>query len=219
MKTTAYIRSIVVLVIVLLIGATAYGQATQRDRHQRPERKKEQPALRHGKPENRPQSHRTQNQRPQHQRPQHQGRDRQHPQHQRPQHQRREYQYPQNQRPQHQRPEHRARGHHAPAQHHRSPVYHRHLPAQRVNRFHHRGHDYYHANHRFYRYHPGRGYVVVEAPYTRVRYLPARYQVRVYNGHRYPYYNGYFFLPVEYGYVMVPAPARPRAAFNIVLNF
>ncbi|WP_146697733.1 DUF6515 family protein [Geofilum rhodophaeum] len=219
MKTTAHIRSFVALVIVLLIGATAYGQATQRDRHQRPERKKEQPALRHGKPENRPQSHRTQNQRPQHQRPQHQGRDRQHPQHQRPQHQRREYQHPQNQRPQHQRPEHRARGHHAPAQHHRSPVYHRHLPAQRVNRFHHRGHDYYHANHRFYRYHPGRGYVVVEAPYTRVRYLPARYQVRVYNGHRYPYYNGYFFLPVEYGYVMVPAPARPRAAFNIVLNF
>ena len=214
MKTTAYIRSFVALVIVLLIGATAYGQATQRDRHQRPERKKEQPALRHGKPENRPQSHRAQNQRPQHQ-----GRDRQHPQHQRPQHQRREYQYPQNQRPQHQRPQNKARVQHAPAQHHRSPVYHRHLPTQRVNRFHHRGHDYYHANHRFYRYHPGRGYVVVEAPYTRVRYLPARYQVRVYNGHRYPYYNGYFFLPVEYGYVMVPAPARPQAAFNIVLNF
>lgn len=214
MKTSAYIRSFVALVIVLLIGATAYGQATQRDRHQRPERKKEQPALRHSKPDNRPQARR-----PEHQRPKHQGRDRQHPQHQRPQHQRREYQYPQNQRPQHQRPEHRARGHHAPAQHHRSPVYHRHLPTQRVNRFHHRGHDYYHANKRFYRYHPGRGYVVVEAPYTRVRYLPARYQVRVYNGHRYPYYNGYFFLPVEYGYVMVPAPARPRAAFNIVLNF
>src|SRR5690554_1546365 len=189
MKTSAYIRSFVALVIVLLIGATAYGQATQRDRHQRPERKKEQPALRHSKPNNRPQARR-------------------------PEHQRREYQ-----RPQHQRPEHRARGHHAPAQHHRSPVYHRHLPTQRVNRFHHRGHDYYHANKRFYRYHPGRGYVVVEAPYTRVRYLPARYQFRVYNGHRYPYYNGYFFLPVEYGYVMVPAPARPRAAFNIVLNF
>src|SRR5690554_1389154 len=199
MKTSAYIRSFVALVIVLLIGATAYGQATQRDRHQRPENKKEQPALRHSKPDNRPQARRTQNQRPKHQ-----GRDRQHPQHQRPQHQ---------------RPEHRARGHHAPAQHHRSPVYHRHLPTQRVNRFHHRGHDYYHANKRFYRYHPGRGYVVVEAPYTRVRYLPARYQFRVYNGHRYPYYNGYFFLPVEYGYVMVPAPARPRAAFNIVLNF
>lgn len=204
MKTSAYIRSFVALVIVLLIGATAYGQATQRDRHQRPENKKEQPALRHSKPDNRPQARR----------PEHQRRD-----HQRPQHQRREYQYPQNQRPQHQHPEHRARGHHAPAQHHRSPVYHRHLPTQRVNRFHHRGHDYYHANKRFYRYHPGRGYVVVEAPYTRVRYLPARYQVRVYNGHRYPYYNGYFFLPVEYGYVMVPAPARPRAAFNIVLNF
>src|SRR5690554_7458995 len=184
MKTSAYIRSFVALVIVLLIGATAYGQATQRDRHQRPENKKEQPALRHSKPDNRPQARRAQNQRPQHQ-----------------------------------RPEHRARGHHAPAQHHRSPVYHRHLPIQRVNRFHHRGHDYYHANKRFYRYHPGRGYVVVEAPYTRVRYLPARYQFRVYNGHRYPYYNGYFFLPVEYGYVMVPAPARPRAAFNIVLNF
>lgn len=204
MKTSAYIRSFVALVIVLLIGATAYGQATQRDRHQRPENKKEQPALRHSKPDNRPQARRSE----------HQRRD-----HQRPQHQRREYQYPQNQRPQHQHPEHRARGHHAPAQHHRSPVYHRHLPTQRVNRFHHRGHDYYHANKRFYRYHPGRGYVVVEAPYTRVRYLPARYQVRVYNGHRYPYYNGYFFLPVEYGYVMVPAPARPRAAFNIVLNF
>lgn len=194
MKTSAYIRSFVALVIVLLIGATAYGQATQRDRHQRPENKKEQPAVRHSKPDNRPQARR-------------------------PEHQRRDHQRPQHQRPQHQRPQNKARVQHAPAQHHRSPVYHRHLPTQRVNRFHHRGHDYYHANKRFYRYHPGRGYVVVEAPYTRVRYLPARYQFRVYNGHRYPYYNGYFFLPVEYGYVMVPAPARPRAAFNIVLNF
>src|SRR5690554_6936186 len=194
MKTSAYIRSFVALVIVLLIGATAYGQATQRDRHQRPENKKEQPAVRHSKPDNRPQARR-------------------------PEHQRRDHQRPQHQRPQHQRPQNKARVQHAPAQHHRSPVYHRHLPTQRVNRFHHRGHDYYHANKRFYRYHPGRGYVVVEAPYTRVRYLPARYQFREYNGHRYPYYNGYFFLPVEYGYVMVPAPARPRAAFNIVLNF
>jgi hypothetical protein len=58
----------------------------------------------------------------------------------------------------------------------------------------------------------------VEAPFTRVRYLPARYQVRVYNGYSYPYYKGYFFLPAEYGYVMVPAPARPQMSFNILLN-
>lgn len=107
-----------------------------------------------------------------------------------------------------------ARVHHAPNRH----AYYRHLPTKRVNRFHYNGYDYYHSNNHFYRYHPHHGYRIVEAPFTRVRYLPARYQVRVYNGYSYPYYNGFFFLPAEYGYVMVPAPARPHASFNIVLN-
>ncbi|GAO29260.1 hypothetical protein [Geofilum rubicundum] len=102
---------------------------------------------------------------------------------------------------------------------HRHDTYFRHLPTKRVNRFHHNGYDYYHSNNRFYRYYPRYGYRMVEAPFTHVRYLPARYQVRVYNGYSYPYYNGYFFLPAEYGYVMVPAPARPRMSFNVVLNF
>lgn len=106
------------------------------------------------------------------------------------------------------------RVHHAPNPH----AYYRHLPTKRVNRFHYNGYDYYHSNNHFYRYHPHHGYRIVEAPFSRVRYLPARYQVRVYNGYSYPYYNGYFFLPAEYGYVMVPAPARPQASFNIVLN-
>jgi hypothetical protein len=102
---------------------------------------------------------------------------------------------------------------------HRHDPYFRHLPTQRVNMFHYNGYYYYHSNNHFYRYYPRHGYRIVEAPFTRVRYLPARYQVRVYNGYSYPYYNGYFFLPAEYGYVMVPAPPRPRKAFNVVLNF
>jgi hypothetical protein len=105
--------------------------------------------------------------------------------------------------------------HHAPNRH----AYYKHLPTQRVNRFHYNGYDYYHSNNHFYRYHPHHGYRIVEAPFTQVRYLPARYQVRVYNGNPYPYYNGHFFLPAEYGYVMVPAPARPQLSFNVVLNF
>ncbi len=107
-----------------------------------------------------------------------------------------------------------ARVHHAPNPH----AYYRHLPTRRVNRFHYNGYDYFHSNNHFYRYHPHHGYRLVEAPFTRVRYLPARYQVRVYNGYSYPYYNGFFFLPAEYGYVMVPAPARPQMSFNVVLN-
>ncbi|MCA1744783.1 MAG: hypothetical protein LC643_03550, partial [Bacteroidales bacterium] len=69
---------------------------------------------------------------------------------------------------------------------HRHDTHFRHLPTQRVNKFHYNGYDYYHSNNHFYKYHPQHGYRIVEAPYSRVRYLPARYQLRVINGHPYP---------------------------------
>jgi hypothetical protein len=112
--------------------------------------------------------------------------------------------------------------HHAPIVHHKPPkrnVYYRHLPTQRVNRFYYHGHDYIYSNNYFYRYHPRRGYILADIPFMRVHHLPPRYMVRVYNGHPYIYSNGFMYLPYEAGYVMVPAPARPHASLNIVLNW
>jgi len=89
----------------------------------------------------------------------------------------------------------------------------------RVNSFSYKGHKYYHSGKYFYSYHPEYGYRIVDAPYTQVRRLPGRYKIVVFNGSSYPYYNGYYYLPSEYGYVMVPAPAKPQFSFNVALNF
>ncbi|NLX72597.1 MAG: hypothetical protein GXY94_04760 [Bacteroidales bacterium] len=105
---------------------------------------------------------------------------------------------------------------HKGSKHHHT--YYRHLPSQRVNRFNYNGHHYYHSNKRFYQYHPGHGYIVVDAPFVRVNVLPAHYQVRIYNGNPYPYFNGFFFLPIDFGYAMIPAPAQPHLSFNVMLN-
>jgi hypothetical protein len=55
----------------------------------------------------------------------------------------------------------------------------------------------------------------VNSPYVYVNLLPRHHYVRIYNGARYFYSEGYVYMPYENGYVMVPEPERPSVSFNI----
>lgn len=106
-----------------------------------------------------------------------------------------------------------------PAPAHHKNVYHRHLPVKHVDRIYHNGHHYFHAGKHFYAYHPGRGYVIFDPPFPKVRVLPPRCEIRIINDMPYAYYNGYIYLPLEVGYVMVPAPPNPHLSFNVSIGF
>ncbi|PZX14398.1 hypothetical protein LX69_02411 [Breznakibacter xylanolyticus] len=107
-----------------------------------------------------------------------------------------------------------SRNHHQKHRH----AYHHQLPSHHYNKFFHNGCEYFHANNHFYRYHPGYGYIRVNAPFVYVNVLPRHHVMRIYNGERHFYADGYVYLPYEYGYVLVPEPVRPGVSFNIVIR-
>lgn len=102
---------------------------------------------------------------------------------------------------------------------HHKHAYHKHLPAKHIDRIYHNGNHYFHAGKHFYTYHPGHGYVVFDPPFPKVRVLPPRCEIRIINEMPYAYLNGYLFLPMEVGYVMVPAPPHPHLSFNVSIGF
>ncbi|MFT3738879.1 MAG: hypothetical protein QM786_08980 [Breznakibacter sp.] len=95
--------------------------------------------------------------------------------------------------------------------------YHR-LPAERYNRYVVNGIDYYHCDGRFFRFHANYGYVQVDCPYVVVDALPHNYHVRYMDGQRMVFWGGYYYLPLAYGWMMVPEPASPQFSLNIYIG-
>lgn len=92
------------------------------------------------------------------------------------------------------------------------------LPAQCYNRYVFNGVSYYNCDDRFFTHHPDYGYVQVETPYVVVNSLPRYYSFRHNNGHRMIFANGYFFVPMAHGWMMVPEPVAPVFSFNIQIG-
>lgn len=109
-----------------------------------------------------------------------------------------------------------ARHHETYGRHDKHPVYYRNLPSPRYHRMRHGNTEYYHCNHHFYKYHPQLGYVLVDAPFTVVANLPGNFFIKVIHGQQYVYQNGFYYLPVEYGYAMIPEPTVNN--FTFVFN-
>lgn len=109
--------------------------------------------------------------------------------------------------------------HHDEYAHHHDMVYYQSLPNKHYHRYKHNGMDYYHCNNQFYRYDYGYGYVRVASPFVMVAALPSYYTIRVIEGSQYLYYNGYFYMPANGGWMMVPEPVAPQPHFSVSIQF
>jgi hypothetical protein len=98
-------------------------------------------------------------------------------------------------------------------------VYAKRLPGKKYHHYQFNGDSYYHCDGLFYQYTPSFGYHRVKCPYVIVPSLPARFIVRYYNGQRLAYHQGYYYLPMEYGWMLVPEVAAPQFSMNISINF
>jgi hypothetical protein len=93
------------------------------------------------------------------------------------------------------------------------------LPGKKYHHYQLNGDSYYHCDGLFYRYTPSVGYYRVKCPYIIVPALPARFIVRYYNGQQLAFHQGYYYVPMEYGWMLVPEVAAPQFSMNIAINF
>jgi hypothetical protein len=98
-------------------------------------------------------------------------------------------------------------------------VYYQSLPDQHYRRYCHNGVNYYHCNNNFYRYDDGFGYVMVSSPFVVVTAIPAYCSVHDFNGQRCHYLNGYYYVPVTGGWMVVQEPVAPQPHFSVSIRF